>query len=408
MNAAAPGDHTQGLLLDGAFTLESGLVLPAVSIAYRTWGTLNRGADNAIVVCHALTGSADADTWWAPLFGPGRVLDPEHDFILCSNVLGGCYGTTGPTSLAPDRRPWGRRFPAVTIRDQVRAQMALADALGIRRIRLVLGGSMGGMQALEWALLDPERTQAVAAIAACARHSPWCLVWNEAQRQALAADPLYRDGDYDPRDPPRAGLAAARAIAMATYRSPGSLGQRFGRRLGTEVFGAYADAPADFAVKGWLRHHGRQLVERFDANSYRVLLDALDSHDLAHRRGDHESVLRGIEQPVLVGSIGTDVLYCPSDQRELARLIPDARYLAIDSDHGHDGFLIDAAGFEPALRDFKRQLSGAPAPGRTLMTRTGQTYRAFPGDTDPECLAEAGPEPHPRGPAVCAGGYPCN
>ena len=254
------------------------------------------------------------------------MLDPQQDFILCCNVLGGCYGTTGPTSLAPDGRPWGRRFPAVTIRDQVRAQMALADALGIRRIRLVLGGSMGGMQALEWALLDPERVGAVASIAASARHSPWCLVWSEAQRQALAADPRYRDGDYDPHDPPRAGLAAARAIAMATYRSPASLGRRFGRRPGDEVFGARADDPDDFAVNGWLRHHGRLLVDRFDANSYRVLLDAMDTHDLARERGDHEAVLRGIRQPVLVGSIDTDALYCPSDQRELARLIPGARF----------------------------------------------------------------------------------
>ena len=146
MNAAAPGDHTQGLLLDGAFALESGLVLPAVSIAYRTWGTLNRGADNAIVVCHALTGSADADTWWAPLFGPGRVLDPEHDFILCSNVLGGCYGTTGPTSLAPDRRLWGRRFPAVTIRDQAattsKAARPKADRLNPKHVGAPMPGKV--------------------------------------------------------------------------------------------------------------------------------------------------------------------------------------------------------------------------------------------------------------------------
>jgi homoserine O-acetyltransferase/O-succinyltransferase len=356
---------TRRLVLRQPLALESGATLPEVTVAYRTWGRLAAGADNAIVVCHALTGTADADAWWAPLFGPSRVLDPAHDYIVCANVLGSCYGTTGPTSLAPDGQPWGQRFPAVTIRDQVQAQMALADALGIRRIRLVLGGSMGGMQALEWALLDPERTHAVAAIATCARHSPWCLVWSEAQRHALAADPKWRDGHYDPHDPPRAGLAAARAIAMVTYRSPRSLARRFGHRRGGEVFGEAADAPHDFAVNGWLRHHGRRLVDRFDANSYRVLLDAMDTHDLARRRGDHETVLRGIHQPVLVGSIGSDALYVPGDQWELARLIPGARYLPIDSDHGHDGFLIDAAAFHSDLLDFKRQTAGSARPARS-------------------------------------------
>ena len=378
MSRFAPSERTRRLALGQPFKLESGEVLPEVTVAFRTWGKLAPGADNAIVVCHALTGSADADRWWAPLFGRGRVLDAERDYVICANVLGSCYGTTGPLSLAPDRRPWGSRFPVVTIRDQVRVQMALADALGIRRIRLALGGSMGGMQALEWALLDPVRVAAVASIAACARHSPWCLVWSEAQRLALAADPKYRDGDYDPLDPPVAGLAAARAIGMATYRSPQSLGQRFGRRPGDEVFGAHADRPKDFAVKGWLRHHGRLLVDRFDANSYRVLLDAMDSHDLARQRGDFETVLRGIRQPVLVGSIGSDGLYVPSDQRELARLIPGASYLEIDSDHGHDGFLIDAAVFEPDLLAFKHQGACALDPEGIQPGFVGESQRPAP------------------------------
>ncbi len=365
MNGSAPGERTHRLTLGQPFALESGAVLTEVGIAYRTWGTLAPGADNAIVVCHALTGSADADLWWAPLFGPGRVLDPQRDFIVCSNVLGGCYGTTGPTSLAWDGRPWGGRFPAVTIRDQVRAQMALADALGIRRIRLVLGGSMGGLQALEWALMDPERTMAVASIAASGRHSAWCLVWSEAQRRVLAADPKYRNGHYDPQDPPAAGLAAARAVAMVTYRSPDSLADRFGRAAGGEVFGRHSDAPGDFAVNGWLRHHGRRLVERFDANSYRVLLDAMDTHDLARRRGDYTAVLQSIRQPVLVGSIASDALYCPSDQRELVQFIPGARLLNIASTHGHDGFLIDAAAYQADLLAFIRQAARPRVPART-------------------------------------------
>ncbi len=380
MTATRPDAGLPRLTLGQPFALESDAILPEVSIAYRTWGTLAPGGDNAIVVCHALTGSADADRWWAPLFGPGRVLDPERDFIVCSNALGGCYGTTGPTSLARDGRPWGGRFPAVTIRDQVRVQMALADALGIRHIRLVLGGSMGGLQALEWALMDPERVGSVASIAASGRHSAWCLVWSEAQRRVLAADPKYRDGHYDPDDPPAAGLAAARAVAMVTYRSPESLAQRFGRAAGGEVFGQESDDPGDFAVNGWLRHHGRSLVERFDANSYRVLLDALDTHDVARRRGDYQSVLQSIRVPVLVGSIRSDALYCPSDQKELARLIPGARLLHIHSSHGHDGFLIDAAAYQADLVGFKRQSARprVPARARPAPPSLDESHRRWP------------------------------
>ena len=390
MTAFRLSAQTRRLRLERPFGLESGAWLPEVEVAYRTWGRRSPTADNAILVCHALTGSADADDWWAALFGRGRLLDPERDFIVCSNVLGGCYGTTGPTSPAPDGRPWGRCFPRVTIRDQVRLQMALIDALGIRRLQLVIGGSMGGLQALEWALLDPERVMAVAALAASGRHSAWCLAWSEAQRLALAADPRYRDGDYDPRDPPRAGLAAARAIAMATYRSPRSLDERFGRRSGHAVFGADSDVPDDYAVNGWLRHHGRSLTERFDANSYRILIDALDTHDLARGRGDYEAVLRAIRQPVLVGSIDTDGLYVPSDQWELVRLIPNATLLAIDSVHGHDGFLIDAARFHDALLEFKSRRNGTLHAAEDF--RSGwDTVPRFKDRPIPEYQASGGP-----------------
>lgn len=358
--------RTRRLALAQPFELESGQVLPRIEIAYRTWGELGPEADNAVVVCHALTGSADADVWWAPLFGPRRALDAQKRFIVCSNVLGGCYGTTGPASIAPDGLPWGARFPKITLRDQVRLQIALADALNIRRIEFVIGGSMGGLQALEWAVLDPQRTRAVVSIAASGRHSAWCVVWSEAQRAALAADPRYRAGRYDPAAPPIDGLAAARAIAMIGYRSHGSLEQRFARASGAEVFAARAQSPDDFAVSGWLRHHGRALVERFDANSYRCLLDAMDTHDLARGRGTYEDVLGRIRQPVLIGSIATDALYVPDDQRSLARLLPNAQFFPIDSVHGHDGFLIDAARFEPEVRQFMRLHSrrrGTPAPG---------------------------------------------
>jgi homoserine O-acetyltransferase len=350
LSGFALSPDTRRLVLEGDFPLESGAVLPRVEIAYRTWGKLAPDGANAVVVCHALTGSADADRWWTPLFGPGRALDPARDFIICGNVLGGCYGTTGPASPGPDGRPWGARFPAVTLRDQVRVQIALADALGVRGIRLVIGGSMGGLQALEWAVLDRERVAAVAAVAASARHSPWCLVWSEAQRLALASDP---------NDPPAAGLAAARAIAMATYRSPASLERRFGRASGADVFAERSRAPRDFAVRGWLRHHGDLLLQRFDAHAYRVLLDAMDTHDLARGRGALGDVLAGIHQPTLVVSIPSDALYVSADQRALVAGLRQAVLAELDSEHGHDGFLIDADRLEPVVRDFRARLEQA-------------------------------------------------
>lgn len=355
-------DSTRRLTLGRPLALESGESLAHVQVAYRTWGKLSAAADNAVIVCHALTGSADADEWWAPLFGPGKALDPDRYFIVCSNVLGGCYGTTGPTSAAQDGKPWGARFPRITIRDQVRVQIALADALGIAGIRFVIGGSMGGLHALEWALLDPLRVRAVVSIAASAFHSPWCIAWSEAQRLALRADPRFRDGAYAPDAPPADGLAAARAIAMISYRSAGSLDRRFGRAPGSQIFGERSESPDDFAARGWLRHHARSLVERFDANSYLRLLDAMDTHDLARGRGHRDAVLRQIRQPVLIGSVSSDALYVPAEQRALAAALPNGSWLPIDSEHGHDGFLVDADQFEPAVRRFARALeSGAPA-----------------------------------------------
>ncbi len=365
MTAFRISDATRWLAIGQPFALESGDILPDVQVAYRTWGTLSPAGDNAVVVCHALTGSADADTWWAPLFGPGRVLDPTRHFIVCSNVLGGCYGSTGPASVAPDGQLWGPRFPRVTIRDQVQLQMLLADHLGIRGIRFVIGGSMGGLQALEWPLLDPERVGAVVSIAAAGRHPAWCIAWSEAQRQALLADPKFRGGHYEPAHPPRQGLAAARAVAMVSYRSPVSLGVRFGRAAGREIFAGRADAPDEFAVRNWLRHHGRELAKRFDANSYLRLIDAMDTHDLARNRGMYESVLKQIRQPVLVGSVITDALYVPLEQHSLAFLLPGGELFDIDSEHGHDGFLIDAAGFENRVRRFVDRLrteKNAPLP----------------------------------------------
>ncbi len=357
-----PDEHiapeTRRFQLDRPFALEQGDALAAVEVAYRTWGRLDHDGGNAVVVCHALTGSADADRWWPGLVGPGRALDPGRDFVLCSTVLGGCYGTTGPLARDPATgERYGPDFPDVTVRDMVRLQMRLLDHLGVRRVRLALGGSLGGLQALEWALLDPGRVEAVAPIASSARHSAWCIGWSEAQRQALAADPDWREGRYDLGRPPAAGLAAARMIAMCTYRSPASFAARFGRD---------ADG-AGFAVEGWLRHHGDLLVRRFDANAYVTLTRAMDSHDVGRGRGDWRAALGSIRQPALVVTIPSDVLYLPAEQAELARHLPRATLTTLPSPHGHDGFLIDVEALDRLLVGFRAGVErGRPAAPRAL------------------------------------------
>ena len=337
--------ETRVLRLEAPFDLEQGGRLPSVEVGYRTWGTLDADGGNAVWICHALTGSADADQWWTRLFGPGRSLDPARDFIVCSNILGSCYGTTGPTSLDPATgEPWHGTFPAITIRDMVRVQRALADRLGIRRIRMVVGGSLGGMQTLEWGLLYPELVESLVCIASTARHSAWCIGLSEAQRQAIAADPRWRGGRYPAEDPPVAGLSAARAMAMLSYRSFPSFEERFARRT--------QDADL-FAVESYLRYQGRQLVDRFDPATYVTLTRAMDTHDVSRGRGDFEEVLRGVRQPTLVVSIDSDVLYWPAEQREIARLVPGARLAVMDSIHGHDAFLIDVDRLDGMVADFR-------------------------------------------------------
>jgi homoserine O-acetyltransferase/O-succinyltransferase len=346
--SAADGGPTPSLALEGPFGLESGERLPEVTVAYRTWGRLNARGDNAVLVCHALTGSPDVDRWWGALLGPGHALDPDRDFVVCSNVLGSCYGTTGPTSPRPGHATrWGGDFPAVTVRDLVRVQAAGLDALGVRRLRLVVGGSLGGMQVLEWALLFPERVDAIAPIAVSARHSAWCIGLSEAQRQAIYADPRWRGGRYPEGDGPEAGLAVARQIAMCTYRSRASLEARFSR-----------DEAADggFAVEGWLRHHGRALVARFDANTYVTLTKAMDTHDVGRGRGGWRQALATVRAPALVVSIDTDVLYPPVEQEELAAALPAGRLATLASPHGHDAFLIEGEAVNALVGRFRKDL----------------------------------------------------
>jgi len=354
--AAFMSPETRFLDLPGEFPLELGGTLPSLRVGYRTWGTLDAAGSNAVVLCHALTGSADADLWWTRMFGPGRALDPERDFVVCSNILGSCYGTTGPTSIDPATgAPWLGTFPAITVRDMVRAQHALGAALGVRRVRMVMGGSLGGMQALEWALSYPALVESVVFIASTARHSAWCIGLSEAQRQAIFADPRWRGGRYDPADPPSAGLAAARMMAMLSYRSQPSFEMRFGRRR---------DREDQYAVESYLAYQGAQLVERFDAATYVTLTRAMDTHDVSRGRGDFDEVMRSLRQPTLVVSIDSDVLYWPWEQREVVTLAPNARLAVMDSPHGHDAFLIDVDRLSDMVADFRggppRRAGAAP------------------------------------------------
>ena len=337
-------DVPSWITLEGPVDLECGTFLDRVTVAYRTWGQLSVSGDNAVVVCHALTGSADADLWWGDLIGPGKALDPGRDFIVCSNVLGSCYGTTGPTSpRSDDVTDWGPDFPPISVRDMVQVQRLLLDALGVRRIRLVIGGSLGGMQALEWAVSDP-RVASTVTIAATARHSAWCIAQSEAQRAAIAADPRWCGGRYRPENPPASGLAAARMMAMCSYRTPASFEDRFGRA---------AQPNGDFHISDWLHHHGGALVDRFDANSYVTLTRAMDRHDVGRGRGGVERALESISFPVLVVSVDSDGLYPPTEQQELARLIPGAELHTLHSPHGHDGFLIEVEDLEARVRCFR-------------------------------------------------------
>jgi homoserine O-acetyltransferase len=346
MSAAAHiSAATEFVDLPGGHALESGERLREVRVAYRAWGRLDSAASNAVLVCHALTGSADADVWWGGIIGRGRALDPDEDFIVCSNVLGSCYGTTGPTSAAPGGRArWGAEFPDVTVRDMVAVQARLLDALGVRRLRLVVGGSLGGMQALEWAASLPGRVDSIAALATCGRHSAWCIGLSEAQREAIRSDPNWRGGCYAEDDQPVLGLAVARMIAMCTYRSRESFEGRFQRE---------AREPGVFEVVSYLRHQGGKLANRFDANSYVALTRAMDTHDLSRGRGEYEAALRSIEVPALVVAIDSDVLYPPAEQEELAALLPHARLARLASPHGHDAFLIETERVSALIREFR-------------------------------------------------------
>ncbi|MCS3655432.1 homoserine O-acetyltransferase MetX [Salinibacter ruber] len=322
------------------FTLENGTTLRDVPVAYRTWGTLNATGTNAVLVCHALTGDTNVADWWGGLLGPGRALDPTEDFVVCLNVPGSPYGSVAPVTVNPDTgERYGAGFPPFTTRDTVRLHRRALETLGVQRVACAVGGSMGGMHVLEWAFEATDGgapfVRSLVPIAVGGRHTAWQIGWGAAQRQAIFADPKWRDGTYPPDDPPTNGLATARMMAMVSYRSRPSLDGRFGRDAMPEQDGT------PYAVESYLHHHGNKLVDRFDANCYVALTRQMDTHDVARGRGDYAEVLRGIEQPSLVVGIDSDVLYPLSEQEELAEHLPSAALEVLSAPHGHDTFLIE-------------------------------------------------------------------
>jgi homoserine O-acetyltransferase len=349
------------------FHLEGGGHLDHLEVAYETWGTLDAGATNAVLVCHALTGDAHAagragpgqptPGWWDALIGPGRALDTTRYFVVCSNVIGGCQGSTGPASPHPDDgRPYGSRFPVVTIRDMVRAQASLADALGIRRWHSVVGGSMGGMQALEWGVMFPDRVRTLVLASTTAEASALQIAWSHIGRMAVEADPRFRGGDYydaAPGDGPWRGLAVARMCAQVTYRSDEVFTERFHRTVINQL---HFSLDRTFDVESYLDYHGLKLVRRFDANSYLRLNRAMDLHDVSRGRGSLVAALARVRAPALVAAVRSDGLYPPRQQRALRDGLDAVgvatEWVDIDSPHGHDGFLIETGQLGARLTPF--------------------------------------------------------
>ena len=338
--------------------LDSGQQLAPVRVAYQTWGRLNQRGDNAILICHALTGDAHAWStpdssdqhkgWWDGLIGPGKCLDPNRYFLICTNVLGSCYGTTGPvTPCFSDNQPLGMRFPQVTIRDMVRLQHKLMDALGVTSLAAVIGGSVGGFQVLEWGLMYPEFARSLIPIATTGRHRPWAMAFNEIARQAIVGDPVWNGGAYSSQ--PSKGLALARMGAMISYRHHRAYAQKFSARGASEV--------QDQPVTSYLNYQGDKFHRRFDANTYLRLIEAMDSHDLGRGRGGLDHALNSLKQPTLWIAFDSDELYPVEEQWGDARRVANARFVRLSSHQGHDAFLIEFEHMRLPLQSFLAKYS---------------------------------------------------
>jgi len=348
-----------------SISLESGASLAPVCVAYQTYGALNAAKSNAILILHAFSGDAhaagiSAETgkpgWWDNMIGPGKAFDTEKYFIICSNVLGGCQGTTGPSSINPQTGcPYAMSFPVITMGDMVRVQAKLIDFFGIERLLAVAGGSMGGMQALEWAVSFPDRVRAAIPIATTAKHSPQQIAFNEVGRQSIMADPDWNNGDYYSGRPPARGLAVARMVGHITYMSDESMREKFGRRLrDKEKFGF--DFSVDFEVESYLRYRGSQFVNRFDANSYLYISKAEDYFDLASGTGSLAGAFGKAKARFLVISFSSDWLYPSYQSQDIVRVLRrsnhDVAYCDLPSNYGHDAFLVDVAEQSDVVRGF--------------------------------------------------------
>jgi homoserine O-acetyltransferase len=357
---------------DEPFCLESGASLSPVTVAYETYGRLNADRSNAILICHALSGSAHAagyhceeetkPGWWDDCIGPGKAFDTDRFFVICSNVLGSCYGSTGPTSINPETgKPYGLHFPVVTIGDMVRAQVKLIDHLGIDQLLCLAGGSMGGMQVLEWAAHHPQRVKAAIPLATTAHHSPMLIAFSEVGRQAIYADPNWNDGDYyEMGKKPDAGLAVARMVGHITYLSEESMQQKFGRRLRhIERYGY--EFQTEFEIESYLKYNGHAFTRRFDANSYLYITKALDYFDLSQPSGSLAAAFAKSEQiKFLVVSFTSDWLYPSYHSKQLVSALmaagADVTYLDIKSTWGHDAFLLEVETMTGLLTSFLDRL----------------------------------------------------
>jgi homoserine O-acetyltransferase len=355
--------------LPGPLRLDGGGSLMPVDIAYETYGALNTDASNAILICHALTGDQHVASnhpitgkpgWWTWMVGEGKPIDPARHFIVCANVLGSCMGSSGPASIDPATgAPFAMRFPVITIRDMVRAQAMLLDHLGIARLAAVVGGSMGGMQALSWAATYPDRVRAAVVIAATARHTAQNIAFHEVGRQAVMADPRWAGGDYYASgDAPTAGLAVARMAAHITYLSEAGLTEKFGRRLQARDAKSFG-FDADFQVESYLRHQGISFVDRFDANSYLYITRAMDYFDLAEEHGGMlANAFRGNATRFCLVSFDTDWLYPTAESRSIVHALnaagAAASFVELSSPFGHDAFLLESPDLNRVVDGFLR------------------------------------------------------